>query len=322
MAMMLSNPAQDSETRASVHSRRHALALMLGAGGWLPGALAATEGFAPVRFAISDTVVGDVNLNDARAAMQIWIKRMSQELDLVIDPKLFNTTQEIVERTRRGQLDAVAMNVIEYRMIANLLDSSQVVTSIGAEGLNQYLIVVKRNSGIRHLSDLKGRRLCELKNPRMCVAPHWLLTILEECHCGPVDQFFGSVVTEAKFSRVVLPVFFGQADACLTSKRGFDTMSELNPQVARDLTVIASSAPMVVSFYIFRKNYQSANREKLIKALSSLRASPAGGQLAALFQFDELTVRDANCLASALTVLDAAERARNQRSPRTTKDRI
>jgi hypothetical protein len=77
--------------------------------------------------------------------------------------------------------------------------------------------------------------------------------------------------------------------------------------------VVASSPAMVVSFYIFRKNYQSVNRERLIRAFLSLRASASGGQLASLFQFDELTVRDASCLTPALAVLDAADRARGRR---------
>lgn len=250
-------PAPVSATHGTTSSRRRALALMLGAGRWLPGALAATDAGAPVRLAISESVVGDVNLNDARAAMQIWIKRMTQDLNLVLDVKLFVTTQQIVEGTRKGQLDAVAVNIIEYRQIAEMLDSSRIVNAAGSAGLEQYVILVKQNSGIRQLSDLKGRRLCTLKTPKMCVAPAWLFTVLEDGHYGPAEQFFSSVATDTKFSRVVLPVFFGQADACLTSKRGFDTMCELNPQVARDLKVLIGSPAMVVDFYIFRNNYQS-----------------------------------------------------------------
>ena len=181
--------------------------------------------------------------------------------------------------------------------------------------MEQYLILAKQNSGIGHLGDLKGGRLCLLKTPRMCLAPGWLSTILDEGRYGPAEQFFGSVATDAKFSRVVLPVFFGQADACLTSKRGFDTMGELNPQVSRDLRVLASTPPMAVIFYVFCKNYHSAQREKLIKALSGLCESPAGRQLATLFQFDALTVRDVSCLASALSILEAAERAHGRRAP-------
>ena len=70
-----------------------------------------------------------------------------------------------------------------------------------------------------------------------------------------------------------------------------------------------SSPPVTVSFYVFRKNYQSVAREKVIRAMSILRTSTAGQQIAALFQFDTLTVRDAGCLASAISILDAAERA-------------
>lgn len=310
MATKNSKPMSVRESSVAAHSRRHALATMLGAGGLMRSSMLAVETEAPVRLAISESLMGDVNLNDARAAMQIWVERMTRDLNLLVDSKLLFSTQEILERIRKGQADAVALNVVEYRQVADLLDSSQIVTSAGNAGLEQYVILVKQNSGIRDFGGLKGRRLRILKAPKMCVAPAWLFSTLEAGHHGPAEEFLGAIETESKFSRVILPVFFGQADACLTSKRGFDTMCELNPQVARDLKVLLSSPSLVVSFYIFRKNYQTVNRRKLIKAISRLRTGPAGEQLATLFQFAELTVRDASCLASALSVLDAADHAR------------
>ncbi len=171
------------------------------------------------------------------------------------------------------------------------------------------VVIEKR---IQHLGELRGRRLCMLKAPKMCVAPDWLSTILDEGHFGPSEQFFGSVATDSKASRVVLPVFFGQTDACLTSKRSFDTMCELNPQVAKDLTVIASSPVMVVTFYIFHRNYHGLSRERFAKVYSDLPNSAAGRQLATLFQFENLVVKDIACLAPALGVLAAAERARGK----------
>ncbi|MEO8592050.1 MAG: PhnD/SsuA/transferrin family substrate-binding protein [Candidatus Solibacter sp.] len=252
--------------------------------------------------------------------MKIWIDLVAGDVTLTISPKLFSTTQEIHDGARKGQLDAMAMNVIEYRPIGDLLDS-QMITAAGDAALDQYVILAKQSSGIRQLGDLKGRRLYTLKAPRMCVAPAWLFTLLEAAHYGPAEQFFGPMVTDAKFSRVVLPVFFGQADACLATKRGFDTMCELNPQVAREVKVVAISPPMVVTFYIFRKNYQSVNREKLIRALSSsLGATAAGRQIRTLFQFEELAVRDAGTRASALDVLDAADRLRGRPATGTRKE--
>ena len=300
------------ELAGATRSRRQVLALMLGA----PTLATAFQNGAPLRFAISETVLGEVNMNDVRPAMQFWIERMNRELSVVIDPNVVNTTQEIQDRVRKGQIDAVALSINEYRAIAEFLDSSQIITSAGVAGQDQYVILAHRNSGIRQLGDLKGRRLSMYRNPKMCVASVWLYTILEEGRYSPAEQFFASMASDVKLARVVLPVFFGQADACLTTRRGFETMCELNPQVARDLKEVVSSPLIVVSFYVFRKNYQSPNREKLTRSLLSMRASPAGGQLAALFQFEDLAIRDASCLASALAVLEAADRARARRGGR------
>ena len=89
-------------------------------------------------------------------------------------------------------------------------------------------------------------------------------------------------------------------------------MRELNPQVGRELTAIASSPPMVLCFYIFHKNYHGVSRERFAKVYSDLRNSPSGRQLATLFQFDRLAVRDVSCLASSLTILDTSERDRRR----------
>lgn len=301
-------------TRSALPSRRSAVALAFGLLPAAPGSLLVAQDNASVRLALSESVVGDVNVNDARAAMKVWISMITKELNVVIDPKLFSTTQEIHDRMRKGELDAVALNILEYRQIAELFDSSQVVAAGGPAGLEQYVIVTKLSAGYRQVGELKGKRFCTLKSPRMCLAADWLSTILDEVHRGPAEQFFSSMSVDSKFSRVVLPVFFGQADACLTSKRGFETMCELNPQVARDLKVIASSPAMVLSFYVFRRNYHGPSRQKVIKAISGLRNTTAGQQLATLFQFDELTLRDASCLAPGLAILDAADRARDRRS--------
>jgi len=287
-------------------SRRDALALALAAGA-LSRKLPAAEPPAPIRLAVSESLVSEVNLNDARAAMQVWLERMSKDLNIPIEfsPKVFDATEEILRRARAGLFDAVALNVIEYRQIADLLDPSHVIAETDGE---QYLLLAKTGGPVRHLSDLRGKRLTLLRAPRMCLARRWLATLLKDARLGEVDQFFASVNTDLKPSRVVLPVFFGQAEACITSRRGFETMSELNPQVARDLAVIAGSPDLVVTFYTFHKNYRGLSRERFAKVYADMPASVAGRQLAMLFQFHGLVVREVGCLAPALDILDASER--------------
>ncbi|MBN9658490.1 MAG: PhnD/SsuA/transferrin family substrate-binding protein [Acidobacteria bacterium] len=303
-----------SKSPPALSSRRKALAMLAGAAA-VPPAWSATDAVPPLRLAISESLVMDVNTNDASAAMSIWVKRIAQEMNIAVDynPKAFDTSQEILNRARQGLLDAVALNVLEYRQVSETLDSTQIVAESGSPGPEQYLVLVKNSSGLQKPADLKGLRLMMLKNPRMCVASAWLSTILEGGYSGPGDRFFASVGSESKVGRVVLPVFFGQAEACVATKRGFESMCELNPQVARELRAIAVSPGMVVNGYAFRRNYQSIYRERFIKALSGLRSTIAGRQLATLFQFDELTLRDGSCFGPALGVLNAAERIHSRR---------
>jgi hypothetical protein len=87
-------------------------------------------------------------------------------------------------------------------------------------------------------------------------------------------------------------------------------MCELNPQVAKNLTVAAASPLLVTCFYAFRKSFHAPNRESFFSVHKTLLSSAAGRQLATLFQFDGLMIRDASCLASSLNILDKAERIR------------
>ena len=276
---------------------------------------------APLRLAIAECMVGDVNPNDARAAMTAWLKRMIADYNLPVEfnPKVFETPEEIVRRVRAGQVDSVALSIMEYRQLADLLDPSQVICESGTVGLTQYLLLVKRSSGIQKLGDLRGRRVGMLKAVKMCVAQAWLACILDEARLAPAEQFFGNVTTDLKAARVVLPVFFGQSDACVTSRRSYDMMCELNPQVGRDLTVLASSQPMVVLFYMFHKNYHGGYRDRFARIYSGVGASVAGKQLATLFQFDNLVVQDVACLAPALAVLETADRIRARAGGREPK---
>jgi phosphonate transport system substrate-binding protein len=295
-------------------SRRSALALLPGAWLGLRTALDAAVPVTVVRLAISETMVSDVvNLNDARAAMTLWLRQMMVDvnINIVFSPKVFDTTEEIERGVRNGDFDCVALNAVEYRPIAEFLDSSQILAAAGSAGMDRYVLLAKRNRGIERLADLKGRNLLVMKHPKMCVAKAWLSTLLEDSGNGPSEQFFRSVTEETRPARVVLPVFFGQADACLTYGLSFDTMCELNPQVEKGLVTIAASPAMVVVFYLFRKGLRGTGRDALLNVYAAVFSNEAGKQLSSLFQFASLVVRTAACIAPAMAILEKAARIRS-----------
>ena len=133
---------------------------------------------------------------------------------------------------------------------------------INGRSTEEYVLLVHRDGPIKEIGDLQGRSLVWIDNPRACLAPIWLDTLLAQQGLGPADQFFGKMTPTKKTSQAVLPVFFRQADVCLTMRSGFQTAAELNPQVGRQLRVLATSPELVNQIFCYRPDYPASLSRK------------------------------------------------------------
>ena len=268
---------------------------------------------APVRFAFSSRMFSDVNENDARAAMKAWGQTVSLERGIPLEPvfQIFVGTGAIAAAIRGKLIDAITLPTDEYWELRNEVPlGSIVIGSKGGDSTEQYVLLVRGDSGIQRLADLRGHNLVIYQNPLTSLAPAWLETELLQHQLGLMEQFWGRVSDSTKLLRAILPVFFHQADACLVTLKGFETMAELNPQIGRQLQVLTKSEAVVPNLFCFRGDYQSPYREKILQEISRLGETTAGQQTLALFQTDRLFPGDPASLASAFALLDLHRRLR------------
>jgi len=260
----------------------------------------------PMRIAFSDSMLAGINPSDARAVMGVWLKRLceSAHFEIEMDARIFAPAADIHRRLRAGQLDAAALNILEYRPVAALLDPGQILQESHGQDM-RYVLLVPADSPARRAKDLQGRRIALHEGRTGLLAPHWLRTLTAP---EPPERFFSSISTEPKASQAVLPVFFGRLDACVTTQRNFQTMAELNPQLVRKLRTLETSPELVITFYAFRKGYHSTHRERLTSSLAELQSNPLGRQLLTLFQFSGVNLRDVSALRETLALVEAAER--------------
>jgi phosphonate transport system substrate-binding protein len=106
----------------------------------------------------------------------------------------------------------------------------------------------------------------------------------------------------------VLPVFFRQADACLVTRLGYATMCELNPQLAKQLRILAESPKLLTSFLAFHKDCPPETRRKFRAAVTELHKSVVGRQALMLFGSTRLVPVDISALRTSLELLHAYER--------------
>jgi hypothetical protein len=88
-----------------------------------------------------------------------------------------------------------------------------------------YILLVRRDLGARSLNDLQNRDIIVLTSGVGWIGRLWMdVTTLRHGHTAS-EHFYGKITRAESGSRAVLPVFFGQSDACVVTKRSFETLA-------------------------------------------------------------------------------------------------
>jgi len=105
-----------------------------------------------------------------------------------------------------------------------------------------------------------------------------------------------------------LKVFFRQTDACVVSAALFDTACEMNPQMRKDLQVLATSPDLVPVVFFFRADYPTDSRVELETAILGLDNTTAGKQVLTVFQHEKMARATVACLEPTRQLMDAFNR--------------
>jgi ABC-type phosphate/phosphonate transport system substrate-binding protein len=277
------------------------------------------------RIGFSSMMFSDVNKNDAKAAVKAWAQTVARErgIETDSDPSILTGLDELAAALRNKQVDMVALLAEEYRALNAAVPLAPLFMAyLNGKVEEEVVLLVHRDSGIESVEDLKGRRLIIHRNPRASLAVCWLDLVLLEKGLRQTAKFLGRVDENNKLSSVVLPVFFRQSDACLVTRSGFDTMSELNPQLGKALKVLAVSPKMVPTLLCFRADYAPTFKDKIFAGLRDLHLSPAGQQVLTIFHSEKLEEGPASALQSALDLLAHREKLREAAEMGPTTGRV
>jgi phosphonate transport system substrate-binding protein len=104
------------------------------------------------------------------------------------------------------------------------------------------------------------------------------------------DSLFLNSNSEApKVSSVILPVFFGKTDAAVVKRYGWETMKEMNPQLAVQLQILTNSISLPDAVICLTQDTREHPfRDDLIRGTAELHADPQGQQILLLFKTDKM----------------------------------
>ena len=237
------------------------------------------------RWGLTSDSFGNINQNDALAALKVWGNTIIREQGLLVSPKFrfYDSRKELYQTYRSGRLHAINASVEDCLRLGVTPD--YIYVNIREDGFEyRYAVVVKRSRAINEVPELKNRNMVLYEGHGMDWARLWLKTLLPETTGDAEAQEFQRIVAIDSPSKAILQVFFQQTDAAVVTVEAFDLACELNPQLRKELLILAESPPLIPSFFMFSDDWQGMERQTIEDAITQLHTTPGGRQVLNVFK--------------------------------------
>jgi phosphonate transport system substrate-binding protein len=291
--------------------------------GWL-APFAAAQAPVPrqvhVRLGFSRGSFIDMNPRDLEASVLALSQAIARRRNTVLvqESRIYETSSDFEAALKRGEVQVAVIGAWEYAgMDIGPVMEPEFVHSEHGRIMKEYLLLTQKQSRLNGIQDLKGKDLVILQRTSSLLSVPWLDVFLSEQHLGLKETFFRRVEVVQKPAAAVLPVFFGNRQACVVDRATFQTMVEMNPQVSAALQVIATSPSYVNSIVCFsRKGWPSdAIRKEYLDVLHDLHREPEGRQILMMFKVDRLEPFDGGYVDSLKELKTRYQRMMSKQRP-------
>lgn len=240
-----------------------------------------------IRIGVSVASFAKINQNDAKSALKAWAETVVREQKLQVKPILilYETFEDLKRDFVQNRLDAASFTIAEF-MLLPLKPNFVYIVSTPTGITVRYALVVRQDSGINGINDLSDRRLVTHETVRMFMVRPWLKSIIAD-HVLKKKVLTNLEYTDSP-SKAILQVFFRQKDAAIVTVEAFELVCELNPQLKKDMKVIAVSQPLVPACFSFNPYSKGKSRQVMEQALSELHTTPGGRQVLNVFQSSKI----------------------------------
>ncbi len=233
----------------------------------------------------------DVSNTDIKAGVSVLIQKAAFKYFDRGESHFYERLADMAADLKRGTTQVLAAPVEEFMALRKLAPIDPVLITSSSGGTEmELLLLVRKDSGIRSLRDLRGHSLATPPHNPRCRSIYqvWMEYMLESQGLGDMKNFFSSTKEAKTVAKALMQVFFRQADACLVSRQVLDLTAELNPQIKNELMVVASKGKMGEGIIAVDRRLPEETREKIRQAFLTLHQTPDGEQLLMLFKVRKL----------------------------------
>jgi len=272
-----------------------------------------------LRVGFSARVFPDVDQRDAQVAMELWTRELARGMGAKTTAitKIYKNPGDLLEAVKRGDLIVATLPAIEYLQIKDRTPITPIIVAASNAGTSrQYALIVKRCSGIRSISDLHDKTIALPSLTKYEASHIWLHVLLMKGAKRDSTGFFRHVYESSAASKSILKVFFNQIDAAIVSRGALETSKELNPQIERDLVVIAESKTLHGDITCVPNTVNEKLKNAITNSALHLHETTTGKQIFTLFQIDKVIPFNAAYLSGLEELLRERDRLMSKQTKR------
>ncbi len=257
-----------------------------------------------IRYALTPAIIESANPSDVLAATQLWagdLGRLVGEWDEA-QASLIEGAAAAVLSMSAGTADVLAISTMEYLSVEHTLQAEPSLVYVFRDSAeHEYVLVAGRT--ITTVRDLAGQRVAVVSGTRQLGLPDvWLDVLALEAGLPPKDQAF-QVRQAQKASQAILSVFFHQTDAAVVTRSAFESAVALNPQIGREVVVVAKSPELLPGLVCLRRSLDPGVRRRWVNEGTHLHENPRLRQTLMMLRVTRLAAWDPRYLETARALL-------------------
>jgi hypothetical protein len=233
-------------------------------------------------------VIRDLPRKDVEVSLRFWIEELARSIGVDYKPVRF---YDDYASLRRDLLDGEINFIVATTMgIVQHIPASELADGFSGYKLadDNLLLVVRRDAGIRSPADLAGKRVGILDGDELSQV--YLETLMMRAWGQPDWGRLGAISREQRSSKLTHRLFFGQDDAALIHRNGYEAALALNPQIGQKLEILDDYSFKARSPHIglFSSRVSPEHRELVTQGGINLNNNVRGRQVMDIYHADRM----------------------------------
>jgi phosphonate transport system substrate-binding protein len=240
---------------------------------------------APVRraFGQQELLIGlipEQNIFRQRERYNILRKYLSGRLGITVNFTSLSRYGNIIDRFSAEKMDGAFFGSFTYGLAHQQLGVEPIARPVNLDGTSTYhgYIFVRKDSGIRKLSDMKGKRFAFVEH---ATTAGYLFPLAYFRANGVADpqKYLGPSFFAGSHDAAILAVLNHEADIGAAKNTIFDQLAGENPRVEQELITLATSGVVPQNCLAVRKDLDPDLKAELKQVLLNMERDPEGSEV-------------------------------------------